>query len=98
MRRTPPAWQPVDARVLWRAERHGDERPEDVLYGGELFHVVRVLDTSVETGVAAGSPLARVLVVLDQIGQVWRVLAVAGAVEVELSADSRLSHGSNQTR
>lgn len=80
----PTAWQPVEARVEWRAERHGRERPVAVLWAGERFRVAAILDLWTEGPVDAGAPHIRVVVMRDETGQLWRVRdRAAGVTEVE---------------
>jgi hypothetical protein len=83
------AWHPVVAQVEWRAERHGEERPAAVVWGGERFAVVAVVEAWVEGTATAGAGLKRAFVVEDHVGQLWRIRVGGTGPEVELAEGSR---------
>jgi hypothetical protein len=76
-------WLAVVAHVEWRAERHGVERPIALRWGGELLELV-VHDEWVEGPAAAGEPVVRVFIVLDERGRELRIRAGSdGRITVE---------------
>ncbi len=76
-------WLAVVAQVEWRAEARGVERPQALRWGGELLDLV-VHDEWVEGPAAAGDPVVRVFIALDERGRELRIRAASdGRTTVE---------------
>lgn len=73
----PAPWLPLVARVEWRSEREGRQRPQAVLVGGERRPVEEERHW-VEGPAVAGAPLETVWIVADEAGRRYRLRSREG--------------------
>ncbi len=88
-------WLPFLARVEWRAEGRGAERPGALLIGGRRVPVV-VEGSWAEGGARGGDPVRHVFLVRDvEEGRFFRVVRSGdrSVVEVFVRADGESSRG-----